>query len=285
MFRKNILIRIRETFADMFNNMHKLPRLVVVLSDKVFVKFGASQDQYLTILKWLTTEHYSCVQAHKNHLPEKHFRNSEPKYLFPKPVSKYEFLNVEDKNRDSRRFFNHNSEKCMKKLKYFFAINIDGTVPNDANLFGVLMGSLSMKGYEVFWSNVNAIIKRVDSDLIRQHKPSTTKVTSGKKSIPIVDLTEIGSNYQSQQFFNQGIEQQNPNRFGTLKTKTSWHQYDMHIYHRNMVNPHGCSMCINHTPVPPPFWKPKRFHRGANVEVQGKWYFCNQQVRFNDNRN
>ena len=44
------------------------------------------------------------------------FRTCEPKFLFMKPVPKYELIDVENINREMRRLFNRSLEKMVKKL-------------------------------------------------------------------------------------------------------------------------------------------------------------------------
>ena len=60
----------------------------------------------------------------------------------------------------------------------FYAMNVDAVVPNPRKL---LTGSLSVKGYEVFWSAVEDIIKKVDTGVIKQHKHSVKDRVSGSQ--------------------------------------------------------------------------------------------------------
>ena len=57
----------------------------------------------------------------------------------------------------------------MKKLRYFYATNVDDIIPNDASLSELLAESLTLKGYEVFWNCIDAAIK-IDAGEIKQHK-------------------------------------------------------------------------------------------------------------------
>ena len=162
MFHRNVLVRVRESFAAMINKTIKLPGLVVILIDCDFVKFrGETQDSFEVTLAWLTSELFICMQARKGQIPDRCYRGSEPKFIFVKPVAKYNLMDVDDINQMRRR---RALEIYTKRLKYFFTVNIEKIVPNDTSYFEILTGSLSVKGYEVFWKEVDEMIRKVDTD-------------------------------------------------------------------------------------------------------------------------
>ena len=79
---------------------------------------------------------------------------------------------LDEVNTEMKRLFNCSIEHNAKKLKNFYAIYVDDVMPNDATLFELLTGSLTLKGYEVYWNCLDSVIKRVNLAEIKQHKPN-----------------------------------------------------------------------------------------------------------------
>ena len=177
---KNILTRLRSAISDLINHNKKLPRILLVIIDKDFTKLGASGEVYDKVLKWVMVEICGMIQQKKGKLLSKCYRESEPKVVFAKPVAKFELLDVDNINREMKRLFNRSIEKIVKKLRYFYAINIDDIIPNDASIFELLAGSLTLKGSEVFWNCVDHRIKEIGAGKVKQHRDPTRAIHSGE---------------------------------------------------------------------------------------------------------
>ena len=177
----NVLARLRKALSDLLNRTKKLPRIILVVIDKDFTKLGASTEAYDKVLNWYMVEILAVIQECKNQILENCFRKSEPKVVFAKPVPKYELIDVDNINREMRRLFNGSLEKCVKKFRYFYAFNVDDIIPNDASLFELLVGSLTLKGCEVFWQCVDTAIKKIDTGMVKHRKHPNQQKTRDNK--------------------------------------------------------------------------------------------------------
>ena len=196
----NIMARLRQAILDLINRHKKLPRFILIIIDKDFTKMGTSAEAYKKLLNWLMVEICGMIQTHKGQLLFECYRKSEPKVISTKPGVKYELMDVDHIHREMCRQFNRSLEKCVKKFRYIYATNVDDVIPNDASLFELLAGSLTLKGYEVFWNCIDAAIKKIDASEMKQHKQNKQnrkEVKPQQKRSSVAPLPRKRSTYPS----------------------------------------------------------------------------------------
>ena len=157
----NVLLWLQSALAAEINNTIRLPRFIVIL-DKDFTKLGNCQFSDIA-LKALICNVITDVQKWKEQLPQNVVRQLEPKIIFAKPTSKMGLMDINGDNAILKKYFNRSLEKITCKYKNIFAVNIDSIKPDDSSMYkSETSRSLSVKGYETLWIELDNKIQAID---------------------------------------------------------------------------------------------------------------------------
>ena len=127
---------------------------------------------------------------------------------------------------------------------------MDNIIPNDASLFELLAGSLTLKGYEVYWNYMDETMKKVDKGEVKQHRRN-----QGSTS-----MSSLGQGDRN------GIGEQNQNR------QRRHPQLDLN-QSANLRPNQNQNMSVHQ-------WKPKRFRRRNRHQVETTHYPSRMEQNF-----
>ena len=108
-----VLVRLQNALANHLNNTVKLPRLLIVILDKDFIKLGDATYSDMAVRE-LVSSLFTTIQERKEQLQKKCIRSSEPKFIFVKPTPKYSLIDIGDEYKNMKRSFNKTLEKNIE---------------------------------------------------------------------------------------------------------------------------------------------------------------------------
>ena len=187
---------MRNSLVNAIRDQMILPKMVIIVPyEDVFQFVLKCNDSSLftwgKILYWIMTEMLKAVNAHKDHLPIKAKRSSEPQFIWIEAPIHKNF-----RNNELRVKFNN----CLREMSGLTASTSVLALkkiwdPSDTSYFIGNSDRLSVTGYKKYWEAIDRTVRYADTTFIRK-----IKINELRPKKPEEDEGETGSGQEETGF-------------------------------------------------------------------------------------
>ena len=161
----NPIIRMYNSFMEAINTFNKLPKYIIVVFDYNFIKEVDTKQDIDLMLLWLMKEIMKNIEIRKDQLPKKAIDPVSPKLVFTKMLPMSQQMDQTNQFKAKRRLFNKSLEEIVSRIKQIACLNIDAIIPFKREHYSLTTGLLSEIGYQIFWEQLNLLMRKLDHDI------------------------------------------------------------------------------------------------------------------------